>query len=380
MAAAAETDWQTPFGDLRLRRFPRRDADPLRAWDAADDYVLQHLAQSGMPTTAWIINDGSGALSTALSASCEVTMSSDSWLAHEATRCNLQDNGRSSERVRLLPGLEEPASPVDLLLIKVPRSLALLEDQLHRARPLLHTDTVILGAGMTRDIHTSTLRLFERILGPTTTSLARRKARLIHCHFDADLAPGDSPFPSQYELEGLGRQLCSHAGVFSQTRLDNGTRALLQHIPAAVAETDIVDLACGNGVIGLVAAQRNPQARLVFVDESFGALASARSNWQQHFGGRIARFEIGDGSAPLAADSADLILCNPPFHEDRAVGDATAWRMLKDARRVLRPGGQLLLVGNRHLAYHAKLGRLFGGCEVVDSDTKYVVLRSRCRD
>ena len=114
--------------------------------------------------------------------------------------------------------------------------------------------------------------------------------------------------------------------------------------------------------------------------ESYMAVASAQHNWQALFEDRRpARFEVGDCLGPVPAESVNLILCNPPFHQHIAMGDATAWRMFTEARRVLRSGGELLVVGNRHLAYHAKLRRLFGHCEVVDSDRKFVVLRSRQR-
>jgi 16S rRNA (guanine1207-N2)-methyltransferase len=52
--------------------------------------------------------------------------------------------------------------------------------------------------------------------------------------------------------------------------------------------------------------------------------------------------------------------------------------MFSEAQRVLGPGGELLVVGNQHLAYHAKLTRLFGKgrVDVVASDPKFVVLRA----
>jgi 16S rRNA (guanine1207-N2)-methyltransferase len=61
------------------------------------------------------------------------------------------------------------------------------------------------------------------------------------------------------------------------------------------------------------------------------------------------------------------------------MGDAVAWRMFSGARKVLRSGGAMLVVGNRHLAYHSKLRRIFGNCDVVDSDPRFVVLRSYVR-
>jgi 16S rRNA (guanine1207-N2)-methyltransferase len=50
--------------------------------------------------------------------------------------------------------------------------------------------------------------------------------------------------------------------------------------------------------------------------------------------------------------------------------------MFSEARRALRPGGELWVIGNRHLGYHLKLRRLFGNSELVASDAKFVVLRA----
>ncbi|MFP6593053.1 MAG: methyltransferase [Candidatus Latescibacterota bacterium] len=378
--SGAETTLAVPQGQFQLYRFPRRKGEPLRAWDAADVYLLQHLHEEPLAECddTWIVNDSFGALTVALAGGQRFSMASDSWLAHEGTRANLLDNARSSEKVRLVTSLESPPPVVGAVLLKIPKSLALLEDQLRRLRGHLPEGVRILGAGMSKTIHTSTLRLFECILGPTTTTLARGKARLVMCQFDKDLDPGPNPFPTQYYLEGTDWTLSSHAGVFCRERLDVGTRHLLEHIPASDSAQDIVDLGCGNGVVGLVAAQRNAQARVTFVDESYMAVASARHNWQAQLGDtRPAVFEVGDCLAPITTDSVDLILCNPPFHQHNAMGDTTAWRMFAEARRVLRSGGELLVVGNRHLAYHAKLRRLFGNCDVVDSDRRFVVLRSR---
>ncbi|MNP23795.1 Ribosomal RNA large subunit methyltransferase G [compost metagenome] len=58
------------------------------------------------------------------------------------------------------------------------------------------------------------------------------------------------------------------------------------------------------------------------------------------------------------------------------VGDFLAWRMFQQAQRALVPGGQLWIVGNRHLGYHAKLKRLFRGVEQVAANPKFVVLKA----
>jgi 16S rRNA (guanine1207-N2)-methyltransferase len=371
----------TPWGQYALARFPEDPRDRLRAWDASDAYLLRHLAAHGIPLsgTVVVVGDRWGALTTALAAH-RPTQITDSFLAREATRANLARNGVDADAVRLLTTRDDPPSRVDVLLVRVPKSLALLEDQLHRLAPGVHEGTVVVGTGMVKEIHTSTLRLFERILGPTRTSLAEQKARLIFCTPDPDLDRGADPWPYRYRLpDGLGplsgRTVTNHAGVFCADRLDIGTRFFLQHLPRGGGAERIVDLGCGNGVVGLSAALADPQAEVLFVDESYQAVASAEATYRDNAQG-TAQFRVGDGLSGVPAASVDLVLNNPPFHSHQATTDATSWRMFTGARRALRPGGELWVVGNRHLGYHVKLRRLFGNSELVASDPKFVVLKA----
>jgi 16S rRNA (guanine1207-N2)-methyltransferase len=56
------------------------------------------------------------------------------------------------------------------------------------------------------------------------------------------------------------------------------------------------------------------------------------------------------------------------------ITDDIAWQMFVDAKKMLRPGGELRVVANRHLDYPDKLKRLFGGCQVIANNPKFIVL------
>ncbi|MDN3024060.1 methyltransferase [Streptomyces sp. S.PB5] len=374
----------TPWGELALARFPEDPRDRLRAWDASDEYLLRHLAEHEreipLSGTVVAVGDRWGALVTALAAHRPVQIT-DSYLAQEATRANLARNGVETGAVRLLTTQDPPPGRVDVLLVRVPKSLALLEDQLLRLAPGVHEGTVVVGTGMVKEIHTSTLKLFERILGPTRTSLAEKKARLVLCTPEPSLKRPVNPWPYSYELPddigtASGRTVVNHAGVFCADRLDIGTRFFLRHLPRSRGAERVVDLGCGNGVVGTALALANPEAEVLFVDESFQAVASAEATWKANGVPGHAEFRVGDGLAGVAAGSVDLVLNNPPFHSHQATTDATSWRMFTGAHRALRPGGELWVIGNRHLGYHVKLRRLFGNSELVSSDPKFVVLRA----
>ncbi|MFF4565004.1 methyltransferase [Streptomyces sp. NPDC001435] len=372
----------TVWGEFELSRYPEDPRDRLRAWDASDAYLLRQLAQERIPLsgTVVVLGDRWGALVTALAEHGPVQIT-DSFLSQEATRANLARAGVEPGTVRLLTTQDPPPDRVDVLLVRVPKSLALLEDQLRRLAPAVHEGTIVVGTGMVKEIHTSTLELFERILGPTRTSLAEQKARLILCTPDPALERAANPWPYSYALpEGIGavsgRTVVNHAGVFCADRLDIGTRFFLQHLPAGRGPRRVVDLGCGNGVVGTAVALADPAAEVLFVDESFQAVASAEATYKANGVPGHAEFRVGDGLAGVAAGSVDVVLNNPPFHSHQATTDATAWRMFTGARRALRPGGELWVIGNRHLGYHLKLRRLFGNSQLVASDPKFVVLKA----
>ncbi|EPH42599.1 methyltransferase [Streptomyces aurantiacus] len=381
----------TSWGEYDLTRFPEDPRDTLRAWSAADAYLLRHLAGEtgegdGEPValegTVAVVGDRWGALTTALAAHRPVQIT-ESYLGRRATLANLARAGLPVlpvDEARLLTTRDAPPERVDVLLVRVPKSLALLEDQLHRIAPALHAGTVVVGTGMVTEIHTSTLELFERIVGPTRTSLARQKARLIFSTPDPGLRPGPSPWPRSYVLPadsgaGAGLTAVNHAGIFCAERLDIGTRFLLQHLPPSSGDAHVVDLGCGNGVLGTAAAVANPEARVTFVDESYQAVASAEATFRANAAGK-ADFVAGDALTAMPPESVDLVLNNPPFHSHQATTDATAQRMFRGARAALRPGGELWVVGNRHLGYHVRLKRLFGNVEVAASNRKFVILRA----
>ncbi|WP_203992052.1 methyltransferase [Sphaerisporangium rufum] len=377
---------RTATGEFELARFPADPRDQLRAWDAADEYLLRHLADiDGEPVdlsgTVVVLGDRWGALATALAAHHPVQIT-DSYLTQEATRANLARNGVALDAVRLLTTQDPPPGRIDVLLVRVPKGLALLEDQLRRLAPHVHPGTLVAGTGMVTEIHTSTLRLFERILGPTRTSLAAKKARLIFCTPTPGAAPADDPWPLSYPLPpdvGVvsGRTAINHAGVFCADRLDLGTRLLLRNLPPLAGRGHVVDLGCGNGVIGLAAALADPGNEVTFIDESHQALASARATVQANVDSEVkTNFLAADGMSGVPAGSVDLVLTNPPFHTHRARTDSTAWRMFNGSRAALRRGGELWVVANRHLGYHVKLRRLFGNCQVVADDPRFVVLRA----
>ncbi len=146
--------------------------------------------------------------------------------------------------------------------------------------------------------------------------------------------------PVIYEdtLRGLSFRFWTDHGVFSRGHTDLGTEELVQAMQLDGAQR-ILDLGCGYGVIGIVAARLAPAAQVVMTDPNERAVELARQNIQVN-GVHNAEVRTGEGYAPVSGERFDIILTNPPIR----AGNAVIFALIDDALAHLTPHGRCYLV------------------------------------
>lgn len=371
--------------NLYLERFPLGQVNrSLQAWDAADEYIISHLNSdlkdailNDTTKNILIFNDAFGALTCNL-AEHNVFCVNDSYISQQGIKLNLEKNKIKSAKVSYLTSTDKLPSNVDLILFKIPKTKSLLIDQLTQISSIYDERTTFIAADRAKEIHSSTLKLFEKYLGATKTSLAVKKARLVFTHIE-DKPQTTSAFPTLWKMPSVQTPnktftISNYSNVYSREKLDIGARYFIDNLPKVSAGSTIIDLGCGNGVIGLSILDQQPDISIHFYDESFMAIKSAEDNINVNFPhlSKKCTFNVNDCLSNVESNSADLILCNPPFHQQTATTDHIAWQMFKDSYRVLKKGGELRIIGNRQLAYHIKLQRIFGNEKLIASNDKFV--------
>ncbi|KGJ88936.1 methyltransferase [Colwellia psychrerythraea] len=375
--------------NLFLSRFPVAQVNrSLQAWDSADEYLVNHVNEEGLikaNTKLAIFNDAFGALTTNFCHSAnddpDVICINDSFISSQGIRYNIEQNALDDSNITLLSSLDNLPNDIDVILYKIPKSKSLLIEQLIQIKKSVPANCIFIAADRAKEIHSSTLKVFEKHLGTTKTSLAVKKARLVFCQFD-NKQVHQSPFPTIWSIahkstnDAPSRELIisNHANVYAREKLDIGARYFIDNLPKVAANSTVIDLGCGNGVLGLTVLANQNNAHVHFIDESVMALASAKQNVMTNLPELIEQceFTLNDCLTDIEGGSVDLILCNPPFHQNTATTDHIAWQMFKDSHRVLKKGGELRIIGNRQLAYHIKLQRLFGNETLIASNDKFV--------
>ncbi len=373
--------------NLFLERFPTGQVNrSLQAWDAADEYLLNYVTEQQLikaDTRILIVNDSFGALAVNFSEQ-NVFCVNDSYLSQAGIKNNFEQNHLDDNQLNLLSSLDELPGNIDIILFKIPKSKSMLSEQLIAIRKKYNEQTVFIASDRAKDIHSSTLKQFENILGSTKTSLAVKKARLVFSTLNSKVDNNPllvSPFPTVWTLEKTDFTISNHANVYARDKLDIGARYFMQNLPKVAPNAQVIDLGCGNGVIGLTVLAQQPQAQVQFYDESYMAIASAKMNITQNLPAQSeqCQFHLNDCLSGVEGGSVDLILCNPPFHQQSATTDHIAWQMFKDSHRVLKKGGELRIIGNRQLGYHIKLKRIFGNETLIASNDKFVTISAKKR-
>src|SRR5436309_14339561 len=162
------------------------------------------------------------------------------------------------------------------------------------------------------------------------------------------------PEQIRFEVRGHAFTFRTDAGVFSREEIDRGTVLLLAALEVGPCEL-ILDLGCGYGALGIVAARLSEGGHVILTDVNERADALARTNVAAN---EIANAEVrlGDLYEPVRDMAFDHIVCNPPIRAGRVVVD----RIVTEAPMHLLDGGKLWLVAQTMQGADSLRGRMTG--------------------
>lgn len=367
-----------------LKRFPDVDGPNLTAVDAADRLLLDTAAEliSGTaPSQLVVIDDNYGALTLGAIGlgAHDVRVHQDLLTGERALANNAATLGGLSD-YRSLPLTAGLCDDATLVLMRLPRSLDRLDEVASLVARQANSTVVLVAGGRVKHMTPAMNDVLSNHFGQLDVTHARQKSRVLLAREPVAREPDTaaSQWPQTSHHPDVGLSVVAHGGVFASTRIDIGTRFLLEQLDAAVPDAaSAIDLACGTGIIGVQLARTRAQLRVLATDRSASAVASARATAQAN--GVADRVEVvqADGLEGVAPASAELITLNPPFHSDAALATGIASHLFGDAARALAPGGELWCVWNSHLRYRAELERIVGPTRQVARNAKFTVTASR---
>ena len=175
------------------------------------------------------------------------------------------------------------------------------------------------------------------------------------------------------EALGVSVALETRPGLFSPEHADRGTLAMLSRADFRPG-MKVLDLGCGCGLVGIVAAKLCGAENVYLSDIDPLAVGIAVQNAVRNGVGGV-HTAVSDGFSGIDWTGFDLILSNPPYQSDFSV----AKRFIEKGFNRLNIGGRMLMVTKRRDWYRNKLAAIFGGVRVYEIDG-YFVFEAEKRD
>lgn len=176
-------------------------------------------------------------------------------------------------------------------------------------------------------------------------------------------------------IDGLTLHFKSDNGVFSKSKVDEGSLALLKVIIPLHLTGKILDLGCGYGPIGLTIAVTSPSARVDLADINERALALCEENAQLL--GLSQRITCLQSDIYTNVEGPyDSIVVNPPIR----AGKRVTYKMYEGALQRLIDGGSLYVVIRKDQGAPTAsrfIESLFGNISLISRDKGYYIYQAK---
>lgn len=203
-----------------------------------------------------------------------------------------------------------------------------------------------------------------------------------HTEFDVEQTLDDSDYTQPRPIaQDSELKLISKPGLFGWNKVDAGSALLIEQLkqlpsPQNPAGT-CLDLGCGYGYLSIAAANLANCKDIhswILTDNNAAALELALQNLQLN--GLNGSVIAADAGKELAI-KADLLLCNPPFHQGFGIDGDLTDKFLLSAKRLLAPNGIGLFVVNQFIPLERKAAPLFKHINLLIDNGSFKVIELR---
>lgn len=166
-------------------------------------------------------------------------------------------------------------------------------------------------------------------------------------------------------------EFLTSSSVFSKKRIDIGTRLLIEKMILPDIGT-VLDLGCGYGAIGIVAASINPNLKVILIDINSRAIYLTRLNLRKN---RIVNAQARRGNLyePVKSEIFNCILLNPPV----SAGMNLVKTMISEAPKIMAPESSFQMVIRSKIGekiFPQTFIETFGNCRILTKSYGYRVL------
>lgn len=282
---------------------------------------------------------------------------------------------QASDQQHVFAAAFEAENLFDGAIVYMPKSKEHAQMLIQNMASCIKPDGLIYLVGENKSGIKSADKLFKQVATLVNKVDSARHCALYCAQIDKSPSFSLTNWLSYKNIE-IGDTTCSVAflpGVFSAGELDAGTRLLLESMPQRLTG-EVLDFACGAGVIGCFVAKRYDNVQVSLCDVSALALYATNATLQKN---GVEGHVIASNGLKEIDKNFDHILTNPPFHTGIRTNYDITHDFIVAAKKHLKPNASLTLVANRFLPYPDQLKKSVGNVKTIAQTNKFNLYFSR---
>lgn len=267
----------------------------------------------------------------------------------------------------------------DLVIIAFPKSKPEFAFTLAMLAPYLTEQTTLLFVGEKKGGVQSSLKLAQHFIENGQKIDAAR-----HCMLFAGTAKAEAiaktfkldEWFKQYtlDIDGINLEIASLPGVFSQQKLDVGTKLLLSNLPNQM-QGKVLDFGCGAGVISCFIGKKFDRVELSLLDVSALALRSAEKTLEiNDLTGQV----FASNSLSNVTEKYQHIVSNPPFHQGLKTHYQATEQFLAGIKHYMTKPSDITIVANSFLQYPPIMAQHIGKTNTQAKANGFSIYQVKC--
>jgi 16S rRNA (guanine1207-N2)-methyltransferase len=351
-----------------------------RYWEAEDLTGIAHqekcvelLTEQELPdeNENWlIVNGGGGHVQEWVKNQSCTWVSLHSWFQDRQENTLREFGNIANERgisyTEIEKNISENNESFDGALIRLPRSTAELEEWIRVILKVIKKNAPIWIYGTNDEGIKGALSRLER-LGLELEIIDIGKKSRIGAVWGESWESEEKTKTNVLSIRDKEVEVPAWPGLFASGSLDKGTELLIDSLPNTLRHKMVLDMACGSGVVSATLKSMGIE-KIAACDAHLLSVQATQSI----LGEKAVRWDFMGSS--FRKSFCDVIVTNPPFHLGKKTLALIGRRWIVACHRLLKDGGRVYLVHNKHLDYLAHARDYFSEVEVISQNASFQVI------
>ncbi|CAL4321147.1 Ribosomal RNA small subunit methyltransferase C [Buchnera aphidicola (Drepanosiphum platanoidis)] len=162
-------------------------------------------------------------------------------------------------------------------------------------------------------------------------------------------------------------------GVFGYKKIDEASKYFVKNKKFKKFYKKILDIGSGSGFLLISLCDKFKYKKIVLSESCYTSFYCLKKNLKKN---NINANPIISNIFSNIKEKFDLIISNPPIHENLKFSMKTALNIIKESKKYLKKNGEIQIVSISSLSYFKNLKKIFKNCKIIKQNNLFKIYQS----